>query len=91
MRIGLWLRVHACAALLLMVAGAADATILVLPCGRSAHLELGYAAGLGQITGVLMNGPDEPELMYKARSFIADSIDEVIRELEARKRMEVGA
>jgi len=26
----------------------ADATVLVLPCGRSAHLELGYAVGTGQ-------------------------------------------
>src|SRR5512132_1791659 len=42
----------------------ADVTVLVLPCGRSAHLELGYAAGLGQRTAVLMLEPCEPELMY---------------------------
>src|SRR4051794_23716790 len=26
----------------------ADVTVLVLPCGRSAHLELGFAVGAGQ-------------------------------------------
>jgi hypothetical protein len=42
----------------------ADVTVLVLPCGRSAHLELGYAAGMGQKTAVLMLEPSEAELMY---------------------------
>lgn len=43
----------------------ADATVLVLPCGRSAHLELGWAAGAGQRTVVLLDDPlSEPELMY---------------------------
>jgi hypothetical protein len=41
----------------------ADATVLVLPCGRSSHLELGYAVGIGQRTAVLMLEPAEPELM----------------------------
>lgn len=59
----------------------ADATILVMPCGRSAHLELGYAAGAGQITGVLLNGECEPELMYKMADFIALDIEEVLSKL----------
>jgi hypothetical protein len=42
-----------------------DACVLVLPCGRSAHLELGWAAGAGKFTTVLMLGPEEPELMYR--------------------------
>jgi hypothetical protein len=42
-----------------------DALILVQPCGRSAHLELGYAAGLGKKTAVLMAEGDGPDLMYK--------------------------
>lgn len=41
-----------------------DACVLVLPCGRSAHLELGWAAGAGKLTTVLMFAADEPELMY---------------------------
>src|SRR5574341_1164610 len=42
----------------------ADVTVLVLPCGRSAHLEFGWAAGHGQMTFVLFDDViDEPELM----------------------------
>jgi hypothetical protein len=45
-----------------------DACLCVLPCGRSAHLELGYALGAAKRTAVYMpeNTPGvyEPELMY---------------------------
>ena len=42
-----------------------DTCVLVLPCGRSAHLEAGYAAGQGKLT-IFYLSPDrfEPELMY---------------------------
>lgn len=44
-----------------------DVCVLVLPCGRSAHLELGWAAGAGKRTVVLAAPTlDEPELMVKA-------------------------
>lgn len=46
----------------------AECTVLVLPAGRSAHLELGYATGQGQHTVVyLPEGAvlDEPDLMYR--------------------------
>jgi nucleoside 2-deoxyribosyltransferase len=65
-----------------------DACVLVLPSGRSAHLELGYAAGAGKPTFVLMLGPDEPELMYKLCDRVCLSIDEVVASLAA---VEVGA
>lgn len=56
----------------------ADATVLVLPCGRSAHLELGHANGLGQRTFVLLSEEKwEPELMYLMCERICTSIDEV--------------
>jgi|GEM_PF-1045368 len=42
----------------------AKATLLVGPCGRSAHLELGYAVGAGQHTAVYLPEMQEPELMY---------------------------
>ena len=32
---------------------------MVLPCGKSAHLELGYAVGKGKRTVIFM--PEEPE------------------------------
>lgn len=60
----------------------ADATVLVLPCGRSAHLELGYATGRSQKTLVLLDNPmSEPELMYLMNTEICVSLDEVITHL----------
>lgn len=57
----------------------ADATILILPCGKSAHLELGYAVGAGQRTAVLLEEDKaEPELMYKMVSLITQSLTEVL-------------
>lgn len=54
----------------------ADACVLVLPCGRSAHLELGYAVGAGKRTIVLLDNPiSEPELMYKMCTEIVTDMD----------------
>lgn len=58
---------------------ACDACVLVLPCGRSAHLELGWAAGANKQTIVLLDERiDEPELMYLMNTSIALDVDEVI-------------
>lgn len=43
----------------------ADTFVLVLPCGKSAHLELGWAVGAGKRTIILLEDPVEPELMYR--------------------------
>jgi len=45
----------------------ADACVLVMPCGRSAHLELGWFAGQGKRCCILHDSLDtvEPELMAK--------------------------
>ena len=62
----------------------ADVTVLVLPCGRSAHLELGWATGAGQKTIVLLDDPmSEPELMYLACTHICTSLAEVVSKVEA--------
>jgi len=42
----------------------ADGCVLVLPSGRSAHVEFGWMLGAGKPGVVLMAGRDEPELMY---------------------------
>ena len=66
---------------------AADITILVLPCGRSAHLELGYAVGsCRQKTAILLDndyddnamGLVTPDLMYKMVDHIADNIHSLL-------------
>ena len=54
-----------------------DTCVLVLPCGRSAHLEAGYAAGQGKRVIVLLH-PDkfEPELMYLlCTDIVCNSVD----------------
>jgi hypothetical protein len=59
----------------------ADVTVLVMPCGRSAHLELGFAVGDQQTTIALL-ADGEPELMYKMVDHLVTSIPEVIEILE---------
>jgi nucleoside 2-deoxyribosyltransferase len=41
-----------------------EACVLLLPCGRSAHIEAGYAAGQGKRLIVLTDSSERPELMY---------------------------
>lgn len=44
----------------------ADTVILVMPAGKSAHLELGWAAGQGKTTYVLLDGePERFDIMYR--------------------------
>lgn len=57
----------------------ADTFVLVLPCGRSAHLELGWAAGQGKRTAILLSQDAfEPELMYRMVDYLGTSLDEVV-------------
>ena len=56
----------------------ADATVLVMPCGRSAHLELGFAVGDRQPTAVLLEERSEPELMYKMCDLLTPNLDEIL-------------
>lgn len=51
----------------------ADTFVLVLPCGRSAHLELGWAVGKGKRTAIYTPSRMEPELMVKMCDFITAS------------------
>ena len=56
----------------------ADACLLVLPCGRSAHTEAGWMAGKGKKTVVYIPEMQEAELMYKLFDFVSGSLDEII-------------
>ena len=52
-----------------------DTCVLILPCGRSAHLELGWAVGAGKKTAILLDGPMvTPELMYLMVDHISDTL-----------------
>lgn len=56
----------------------ADTFVLVLPCGRSAHLELGWAVGRGKQTAILLEDPLEPELMYRMVDYLAPSLFDLL-------------
>lgn len=56
----------------------ADTFVLVLPCGRSAHLELGWAVGAGKRTAILLEDPAEPELMYRMVDYLAPSLIDLL-------------
>jgi hypothetical protein len=56
----------------------ADTFVLVLPCGRSAHLELGWAVGAGKRTAILTHDGEEPELMAKMVDHIATSVFDLL-------------
>lgn len=62
---------------------ASDGAILVLPAGKSGHLELGYMAGRGKYTAILF--PDEPErwdVMYQFANDVFFSVDEMLESLK---------
>jgi hypothetical protein len=52
-----------------------DATCLVLPSGRSASWELGYAMALGHRAVVYIPEPCEPELMYLGARIVSNILD----------------
>jgi hypothetical protein len=56
----------------------ADTCVLLLPCGRSAHLEAGWFAGQGKRCIVLTRDGEEPELMALLATDICVSLDEVL-------------
>ena len=59
----------------------ADACVLVLPCGRSAHLEAGWFAGTGKRLIVYMPEKQEPDLMYLLAQEIVFNDEELFKSL----------
>ena len=57
-----------------------EAVVAVQPFGRSASLELGWAAGAGKRT-VLLLAAGEPELMVKMCGYVCVEIEEVLEVL----------
>jgi hypothetical protein len=55
--------------------------VLLLPCGRSAHLEAGYAAGRGKQVVVYPDAKPEFELMYRLTNGFVDSIPNLLTSL----------
>ncbi|WP_265518931.1 hypothetical protein [Nitratireductor luteus] len=62
----------------------ADTCVLVMPCGRSAHLELGWSTGAGKHTIVHIPEACEPELMNLLANEITTTTSELIAALKGR-------
>lgn len=63
----------------------ADTGVMVLPCGRSAHIEAGYFNGAGKRLFIYCPeaaGPQEPELMYRMADGICLNLSELVVALE---------
>lgn len=57
-----------------------DLLVLLLPCGKSAHMEMGYATGIGKFVIVILAGEAEAELMYMFADAVYPSVDAAINE-----------
>jgi len=65
----------------------AEVVVLVMPCGRSAHLEAGFGAGAGKPV-FIYNPPSvksEPELMYKMALGVTDDLIELLTWIKQAK------
>ncbi len=63
----------------------ADVVVLVMPAGRSAHLELGYAKGSGKKAYVLFEEePERWDVMYRFADGVAMSVEELIGKLKGK-------
>lgn len=60
----------------------ADVCVLLLPCGRSAHLEAGWFVGSGKPLIIYIPTFDGPDLMYKLATDIVLSLEELLTALQ---------
>lgn len=60
---------------------AADAAVLLLPAGKSGHLELGYVIGSGRRGYVLLDTSDRWDVMYQFASGVFNNVDDLVKEL----------
>ncbi len=58
----------------------ADVVVCVLPCGRSAHMELGFAVGSGTPT-VLVWADGEPDVMHLMCDFVVRDTEGLLESL----------
>ena len=60
----------------------AAAALILLPCGKSCHMELGYMIGQGKPTYVYMpEAPERVDVMYNLAHCVTDSLQEIIYRL----------
>lgn len=64
-----------------------DTCVLLLPCGRSAHLEMGYAIGQKKATLIILSEKQfEPELMYLLADAVVPDVRDMVGAISAIAR-----
>jgi nucleoside 2-deoxyribosyltransferase len=63
-----------------------DVAVLILPAGKSGHLELGYCIGRGKKGYILTNDPERWDVMYLFAQDVFDNFTDLRRELLKVKR-----
>jgi len=60
----------------------ADIVVLVMPAGKSGHLELGYATGIGKHTFILLDEePERYDIMPRFAKAVCNNVSELIEEM----------
>lgn len=59
----------------------ATAGILVLPAGKSGHLELGYLIGRGKRGYILLDKAERFDVMYKFADLVSEDLNELLEDL----------
>lgn len=69
----------------------ADAGVLVMPAGKSGHLELGYLVGRGKPGFILLeNEPERWDVMYRFAEGVSTTTEELIEDLSRFKLRKSG-
>lgn len=61
-----------------------EACVYVMPCGPSASMEMGWAAGVGKLVLVYIPALREPDLMIKMADFISTDLHAICKRLAPR-------
>lgn len=64
-----------------------EAGLLVLPAGRSGHLELGYLLGKDKRGYILLDDPDRWDVMYKFATKVTDKLEDIIDDLKVGREI----
>jgi hypothetical protein len=69
-----------------------DVAVLLLPAGKSGHLELGYAIGRGKQGYILFddNMPDRWDVMYLFANAVFFKTDDLIKELATKPQLKIA-
>ena len=59
-----------------------DIGVLVMPAGKSAHLELGYMLGRGKLGYILMDSPDRWDVMVQFATGVFFNMNDLLEELK---------